>query len=312
MTQGNKVLIIGYGSQAKVWADNLKDSGYSISIGLRANSPSAKIANNNDHKVYFYQEASKILFDAIVILTPDHTHLEIIDSIQDKVHQSTRLIYAHGYSLVAKNIPQKYPNFSHLLLAPKAIASEMRDLYVNKLPIPGVYSNEYSSSEKSDTQYILDFSHALGMTRPPFSVTAREETICDLFSEQSILCSTLPHAMRYSFDRLVEKGISPELAYLECCFETKLIVNTILKKGFKEFFNIISPNALLGAQKALNKINASSYNDSLDELLEEICSEKFFTEIEQTDISSVRKEVLSEWSKSSIDTIHDKLSKSFH
>jgi len=302
-----KPIIIGYGAQAKSWAKNLKDSGIAPTIALRRQSNNCFVAENEGFKVISLDKIQDQKFNSIILLTPDNTHSQILRTISPAIQKNTRVIYAHGYSTIQHNLPQAYPKVGHLLLAPKAIANEVRDRYLNNHKIPAAYSLEYSLFPKEDKDYLIQLSRMLGFTAGPYECSFKEETFSDLFSEQSILCSILPYLMKESFDRLIKTGISDEIAYLECCFEVKLIADTLIAKGPKKFFELISPNALIGGEKARQKLISNQFKDSLDDLLNDIISMKFFDEIEKTDFNKLKKETVEFWSNSKFNNTFEKM-----
>lgn len=289
-----KVLIIGFGSQAISWAKNLKDSATQVTIGLRDDSTSLTIAQKDFEIIKLSTEINRLReFSTIILLTPDDSHQQILEQIHTHLQPSTRIIYAHGYSLDKEKLNETYPAFSHLLLAPKAIASEVRALYLARKPIPAAFSLEHSKNLSEDMTNIETLAKNLGMTGKLIQTTFSEETICDLYSEQSLLCSTLPYLIKLSFDNLVKKGISPELAFLECCLESKYILNTLLKVGFADFFDLISPNALIGAEKATNMLFTPEFEQKFADLLHTIQNQEFYKEIEDAETETIRKKMVS-------------------
>lgn len=296
----NKITIVGYGSQAKTWASNLKESGVDITIVLRKNSSSIKVAHNDDMRVLETPlDKPRNLGRYIVVLTPDHTHEEIIQNLRPFTEEGSTFIFAHGYSQIKHNFKEKFPHMNFTLLAPKAIASEMRDLYKQSKTFPGAISVEHSSRPKDDKQFLLLLAKKLGMTIPT-EVTFEEETICDLFSEQSLLCSLLPYGIRYAFEALRNRNISSEMAFNECLFESKLIIQTLEKVGFERFFEIISPNALIGGEKAKNSSQFQGLNVLFEKLLDDISSRKFYEEVDKSNVSELRQKVLSDWKNSEV------------
>jgi ketol-acid reductoisomerase len=296
------LLIIGHGSQAKAWGENLKLSGAEVTYALRESSNSFEAARENGQKVIVLKEIDKkSCYDAILLLTPDHTHLPILIEISDQLAHASKIVYAHGFSIDKENIHQKFPHFSHLLLAPKAIASEVTKLYSQNKPVPAAFSLERSLSPAKDMQLIHDIAAQVGMNGTLVQTTFREETICDLFSEQSILCSTLPRIIKASYDTLVKNGVSQELAFLECCLESKYILNTLLEVGFSKFFEIISPNALVGAKKATERLFDDQFFHQFETLFKDIESGQFYQEIESSDIDTFRKKMVSLYSEGDIE-----------
>ena len=296
----NRITIVGYGSQAKTWASNLSESGMDVTILLRQDSPSLRVAQKNNFRVLETPiNKSDNLGQYIVILTPDHTHDEIIQSLRPFTEEGTTFIFAHGYSQIKHNFHLNFPDMNFVLLAPKAIASEMRDLYKLNKPFPGAMSAEHSSRPKEDKQFLLLLAKKLGMNIPT-NVTFEEETICDLFSEQSLLCSLIPYGIRYAFEALRRRGISSEMAFNECLFESKLIIQTLEKVGFERFFEIISPNALIGGEKAKNSSHFQGVKVLFENLLDDISSRKFYEEVDKSNVSALRQKVLSDWKSSEV------------
>ena len=303
-----KLLIIGHGSQSKAWSTNLKKSSTSVTIGLRSGSSSIAKVKKAGLPVIELDNVKDISdFDAIILLTPDNSHLEILQLLP-KIHRGAqRIIYAHGYSLEKDRLHHKFPNFSHLLLAPKAIASEVILLHQQNKPIPAAFSLEHSINPVSDLEIIQEVANSVGMTGRLIQTTFKEEMSCDLFSEQSILCSVLPHVIKLSYDTLVKNGVSQELAFLECCLESKYILNTLLKVGFPKFFDIISPNALIGANKATSKLFDEKFHQKFNNLFTDIESGKFYQEIESADIDTLRKKMVSLYSEGDIEVTRNTL-----
>ena len=131
------ILIIGFGSQAKSWALNLRDSGFEVHIILRKKSPSIKLVEKMGFKSLFFGEADLKAYSTFLMLTPDHTHENILKTYRKDFLPQSIFIYAHGFSFCHGSFGETFPEFNHLLLAPKAIASEVRFQYeimrVNKI-----------------------------------------------------------------------------------------------------------------------------------------------------------------------------------
>jgi ketol-acid reductoisomerase len=137
--------------------------------------------------------------------------------------------------------------------------------------------------------------------------TCEQETVADLFSEQSLLCSTLPYSALKSFNKLVQNGIDPEVAYFECWYELKLIVDTLVKIGPYQFFKLISPNALLGSEIGKNLFYDMDYDKKLDDMLKNIQSGNFVDSIKGVNFEDVKSEVLDFWKDQKINTLHNDL-----
>ncbi len=298
------ITLIGFGNQATAWALNLRDSGWDVTVCLKENSPSADKVNKLGFSLTTLKEASKKIGN-FVNLTPDHLHQEVLKNI--KFQTGSRLIFAHGYSLESQSIKHDDYNAEILLFAPKAIASELRFLYETQGKLAAIYSTEFSTDKEKAKQWLFDLAQGLGINAGPYPATFEEETKADLFSEQSILCSVLPRAAEMSFKLLRSKGISEELAYLECWYEMKLITNTLVKMGPNEFFKLISPNALLGGYKADKLLFDKAYQNKLETLFEDIDRGTFYKQANETDFSVLRDTIAQEWQHSDLEQTHQKL-----
>lgn len=295
-----KLAIIGFGNQAKAWALNLKDSNVDFSIGLRQNSKS-KI--NNIFSNFDYEEKSNN-FSHFVLLTPDETHQEIISSIY-KQNNSATFIYAHGYSIETTDIIKESPLASHILLAPKSIASELRIDFELNGKIPAVYSLEHSKN-KDDENFIKELAKNIGITSLSLS-TFKNETNADLFSEQTLLCSAIPYLALHSFNTLIKNGVDHEIAFYECFHELKSISSAFVKMGPTDFFNLISPNALIGSQIGQKTLFDAQCIQRLDQIYSDIENGNFNQIVNKTDLASMRDEITSFWSKTQLQKTYDKL-----
>lgn len=302
MDKNHKPLIIGLGSQAKAWTMNLRDSGFDVLVGLRKNSSSANTARELGFK---YEQLDEALpkTDLILLLIPDHEHLNFLQTYAEKISNDTRIIYAHGASLIQGQLEKKFPQFKHLLLAPKAIASEVRFSFQTGKKLGACYYAE----EENDMSLLRDLATGIGIGDVFISSTFEEETYADLFSEQSVLCSLLPYGALHSFNKLIEQGVQPEIAYLECWLEVKFIASAMIDMGPTDFFKLISPNALLGGEKAQKMIFDKAYQTKLKQLCSEIWEGRFFEEVEQADFKKVQAEVELFWKNSELQKVHNQL-----
>lgn len=298
------IAIIGFGNQAKAWSMNLRDSGWKVKVGLRSTSNSIALAQELGFKTFDYTESNSE--NNFAILTPDDTHFDVVKSIASKNSEAT-FIYAHGFGLLYTELLKSYSKANHFLLAPKAIASELRFQYETKGKNGGVYSFE-GVHDKRLHQWCLDLGADLGLNSL-HAATIEDETKADLFSEQSLLCSVLPYAALYSFKQLREVGISKEVAYFECWYEVKLIVDTLIKIGPEKFFNLISPNALIGSEIGRSAIFTDQYFIALNNIYNHIQSGEFEKQLSSVNIEKVREDVLEFWKNEELTTLHNKMSK---
>lgn len=296
MNQSHKqnILLIGFGAQGQAWAMNLRDSGCSVDVYLRQDSQSFEMAKKLDFSIVSKESVDFKKYDFILLLIPDDAHENFLNDHSQKLSGSS-IIYAHGFSVHFEVLQKKYPNINHILLAPKAIASEVRFNYECHRPLAAAISYEHIEEHKK--QEIIStterLSKNLGITNILKS-SFKEETTADLFSEQAILCSLIPFGAKLAFEKMLEKGISKELAYIECWHEVKLIATAMIDKGPTEFFNLISPNALVGGKKASEVIFNDKYLKILDDMFSDIESSKFFHDLKDINFQNERFKVLNE------------------
>lgn len=300
----SKVTIVGLGSQALAWALNLRDSGFDVNIWLRPGSPSLETAKSLELQVT--DKPSSV----ILLLIPDSAHKSFLEDHHKKIVDGAAIIYAHGASQTENNFSKIYPNLNHLLLAPKAIASEVRFQFETGGKLGACFSLDCALSHDHHACKVLikNIAKGLGITAGPYPTSFKNEANADLFSEQSLLCGLLPYAAKKSFDYLISKGIEPEVAYMECWHEVKLIANAMAELGPSEFFDLISPHALSGAHKAQSLLFDKAYQNVLEKLYQDIEDGTFFKEIGAQDQKVMRKKVLSYWKESQLQKVHDQLS----
>jgi ketol-acid reductoisomerase len=297
-----EITIIGFGNQAKAWALNMRDSGLKVHIGLRPNSSSKSLAKELGFN-YFNIEATEIPTKNFVLLIPDDKHLNALTEIE-KINDNKVCIYAHGYSLTKSELNIKFPAFQHILLAPKSIASEVRYLFETKGNISAIYSNEHAPNVSIEQIQLI--ASKVGI-KNIFPASFKEETEADLFSEQSILCSLLPYGALQTFNTLRAEGYPKELAFFECFYEVKLIADTLLKVGPEKFFDLISPNALIGSKVGKELLFDNEFQNKLNTLVNNIQNGKFDKIVESTNIEDLRNEMKQFWSKQELNSTYEDL-----
>lgn len=293
--------IIGFGSQAKAWALNLKDSKQDIKIALNKESKSRALATKMGFTVIDLESLDLKKSDTLVMLIPDDQHLSFFEKNISFIKPGAHLIYAHGFSLSKFDLTKKYSGLTHSLLAPKAIASEVRYQYEIHGKIGAAY---YAPDAKAETE-LRAISKNAGFTAL-YKSHFDEETKADLFSEQTFLCSILPYVALKSFNVLRKNGISQEVAFMECFLELKSISQAIVTLGPEAFFNLISPNALIGSQKGRDLLLGKDFDDRLEKIFADIKDETFYKEVE-IDADALRRKVSLEWSKEELSEVFNKL-----
>lgn len=303
------LVMIGFGSQARAWALNLRDSGQQVVVALREGSPSSKLVSELGFEIIYLNKDQLPKKAPLLLLIPDHHHEEFLTTHKSQIEDGTQIVYAHGYSLIKSNFQDIFPSFSHLLLAPKAIASEVRFQFETKGKLGAVYSTECALNLDADKEFIFSLSRAIGITAGPYEASFEQEAYADLFSEQGLLCGLIPYAALACYNKLREKNIPKEVAYMECWLETKLICDAMVKMGPEDFFNLISPNALIGGEKARKQLLSDDFLKSLDGLMADIWDKKFFDECDNTDFNRLQTEVLDFWKNQELSSTHNELSK---
>jgi len=288
------ITIVGWGNQARAWAANLRDSGYRVNVWLRPGSNSKSKAAETARVL---DADERIPQGPIVFLVPDDQISQAVSRLAPRLIPGSLLLYAHGYALETEKLHERHPTFSHALLAPKAIGTEVRATYVDKRPLGGVYSVEHAPTAE---QEILTLARDLGITMGPYPCTFKQEMVADLFSEQAVLCSVIPESCRMAFDMLRARGIPAELAFFELWHEVGLIVRTMVDKGPEAFFNLISPNALIGAEKGRQLLCGDDFQKRLQSLLNDIEDGSFRRTVDQTNPAQTRQETLKRWTSSEL------------
>src|SRR5215469_7759882 len=243
--KGKTIAIVGYGSQGHAQAQNLRDSGYNVIIGLDAQRPSAQQAKADGMTVLPPAEAAKRA-DWIQILTPDETQGEFYESqIKPTLRAGKILGVSHGFSIHFKTIvpPQ---DVDVVMIAPKSPGHLLRRVYAEGRGVPSLIAIHQDASGRAH-EFALCYAHGIGSTRAGvLQTTFKEETESDLFGEQAVLCGGLTSLIKKGFETLIEAGYQPEVAYFECLHEMKLIVDLIYEGGLGRMRYSISNTAEFG------------------------------------------------------------------
>lgn len=254
--KGKTISILGYGSQGRAQALNLRDSGLEVIIGLPRNNKDRKVAFKDGFKVYTPEEAVK-RGDLISVLAPDHKHKELYEkSIKKNLSLGKTLVFAHAYSIYFKLI--KPPDYIDIILvAPHGPGELLRKLYLEKKGMTSFVAVQKNYSKKGLNK-ALAYAKGIGSTSEGAILTTfKEEAIGDLFGEQAVLCGGLSELLRCGFETLVESGLSPENAYFECVHQIDLIVELIKRYGIAGMFDKISRTAEFGSyisgKRVINK-----------------------------------------------------------
>ncbi len=271
--QGKTVAVIGYGSQGHAQAQNLRDSGVKVVIGLREGK-SADKARGDGFEVVSVAEATRKA-DVVQILMPDETQAQVYnDEIAPNLKKGAALMFSHGFNVhFGQIVPSKDTDV--LLVAPKSPGHMVRRTYVEGFGVPGLIAVEQDAT--GNAQAIgLAYAKGIGCTRAGvFETSFREETETDLFGEQAVLCGGTSALVKAGFETLVEAGYAPEMAYFECLHELKLIVDLMYEGGLASMRDSISNTAEYGDYVTGPRIVTDETKKAMKEVLSDIQQGKF-------------------------------------
>lgn len=271
------IAVIGYGIQGRAQANNMKDSGLNVIIGLYNGAKSWKTAENDGHIVKDVKEASKSA-DIIHVLTPDMEQANVYkNDIAPGLAQGKTLNFSHGAAIHWKwIIPSN--NIDVIMVAPKGPGQRVRELFQEGFGTPSLIAvhQDYSGSA---LKTVLGLAKAIGSTRPGvIETTFKEEVETDWFGEQVDLCGGAHSLVLNAFETLVEAGYQPEVAYYECLHELKLIVDLIYKYGITGMYNRVSETARYGGLTRGPMIINSQVKENMKKVLKDIQSGEFANE----------------------------------
>ena len=229
---GKKIAVIGYGSQGHAHAQNLRDSGHDVIIGVRPGKSFDK-AKEDGFDTYTVAEATK-LADVIMILAPDEIQQELYEAeIAPNLEAGNAVGFAHGFNIHFEfiKVPKDVDVF---MCAPKGPGHLVRRTFEEGFGVPALYA-VYQDATGNAKDIAMDWCKGVGAARVGLlETTYKEETEEDLFGEQAVLCGGLTALIEAGFEVLTEAGYAPELAYFEVLHEMKLIVDLIYEGGFKK------------------------------------------------------------------------------
>jgi len=275
--QGKKVAIIGYGSQGHAHANNLKDSGVSVVVGLREGSSSRAKAEAAGLEVADIAEAAAVA-DVVMILAPDEKQAELYSTqIEPNLKQGAALAFAHGFNIHFGYI-QPRADVDVFMVAPKGPGHLVRSTYTQGGGVPSLIAVAQDASGKAK-EIALAYASANGGGRAGIIETSfREETETDLFGEQAVLCGGATALVRAGFETLTEAGYAPEMAYFECLHELKLIVDLMYEGGIANMRYSISNTAEYGDLTRGPRVVTGATKAEMKKILSEIQSGAFAKE----------------------------------
>ncbi len=275
--QNLRVAIIGYGSQGRAHALNLRDSAVDVVVGVRAGGPSAAKARADGLTVVSPEEAAR-QGDIVAVLTPDMVQAELYtDVIEPNIKKGALLLFAHGFNVHFGTIKPR-ADLDVALVAPKGPGALVRREYEQGKGVPSLIAVHQNKSGKA-RDLALGYCAGIGGTRGGVIDTSfAEETETDLFGEQAVLCGGATELVMMGFETLVEAGYQPEVAYFECLHELKLIVDLLYEGGIARMHQFISDTAQYGDLTRGPRVVNEDTRARMREVLAEIRDGRFARE----------------------------------
>ncbi|MEN3048244.1 MAG: ketol-acid reductoisomerase [Candidatus Caldarchaeales archaeon] len=268
------VAVIGYGSQGRAQALNLRDSGVRVVVGLRGEGRSYAQARTDGFEPVPIEEAARA-GDVILMLVPDVPMAEVYRRhVEPHLRRGKTLVFAHGYNVHFGRI-RTPPDVNVVLVAPKSPGALLRQKFVEGKGVPALVAVHNNAT--GDARAIaLAIAKAIGCTRAGvIETTFAEETETDLFGEQTVLVGGVMELIKKGFEVLVENGYQPELAYFEVCNELKLIVDLIYSGGLTGMLRGVSDTAKFGGLTVGPKVIDEGVKQRMREALRAIRSGEF-------------------------------------
>jgi len=265
---GKRLAVLGYGSQGRAHALNLKDSGLDVVVGLRRDGASWPKAEADGLVVEEPADAVKGA-SITVFLTPDMVQPALYQSIEQNLVEGSAILFAHGFNIHYKRIAPR-ADLDVVLIAPKGPGGLVRRQYEEGHGVPCLVAVEKNTSGNA-LALALAYSHGIGGARAGVIETSfAEETETDLFGEQAVLCGGTTELVVAGFETLVEAGYQPEVAYYECMHELKLIVDLLHEGGLKKMHQFISDTAAYGDLVSGPRIIDAHVRQNMKDVLAEI------------------------------------------
>ncbi|KIL20610.1 MULTISPECIES: ketol-acid reductoisomerase [Bacillus] len=273
---GQKVAIIGYGSQGHAHALNLKESGVDVIVGVRKGGSYTK-AQEDGHQVFTVKEAVAQA-DVVMVLLPDEQQKKVYDEeIKDQLEAGNSLVFAHGFNVHFHQIVPP-SDVDVYLVAPKGPGHLVRRTYEQGAGVPALFAIYQDVSGQAKDK-ALAYAKAIGGARAGvLETTFKEETETDLFGEQAVLCGGLTSLVKAGFETLTEAGYQPELAYFECLHELKLIVDLMYEEGLEGMRYSISDTAQWGDFVSGPRVVDANVKESMKAVLTDIQNGTFAKE----------------------------------
>ena len=275
--EGKRVTVLGYGSQGRAHALNLRDSGLDVTVGLRKDSASWDRAEADGVNVAGLHEACSDA-DLVAMLLPDQHQASVYtEVVEPNLAPGAALLFAHGFSVHFGQIRAPKEN-DVIMIAPKAPGPLVRRTYEAGSGTPGLVAIHQDATGNAMAR-ALAYAKGIGCTRAGvIETTFAEETETDLFGEQAVLCGGTSRLIQAGYETLVRAGYQPEIAYFECLHELKLIVDLLYEGGFTKMRDAISDTAEFGDLTRGTKVVDEHVEAAMQAILDDIRSGAFARE----------------------------------
>jgi len=274
--QGKRIVVLGYGSQGRAQALNLRDSGFDVVVALRPGGPTWKQSETEKWKPQDPVEAVKSA-DLVAMLVPDMAQPALFRAIEPHLKKGAMLLFSHGFNIHFGQIKPS-ADIDVAMVAPKGPGGLVRRQFEEGRGVPCLAAVQQNASGQAFDR-ALAYAHGIGGTRAGvIETTFAEETETDLFGEQAVLCGGATELIAAGWETLVAAGYKPEVAYFECLHELKLIVDLIYEGGFARMHQFVSETAKYGDLSRGPRVVDDHVRASMKKILEEVRSGAFARE----------------------------------
>ena len=271
--KGARIAVLGYGSQGRAHALNLKDSGFEVVVGVRKGGASWKKARREGLEVA-EPAAAAASADLVAMLVPDLAQKGLYEEVKKGLKKGAALLFAHGFNIHFRQVKPR-ADLDVVLIAPKGPGDLVRRQYQQGRGVPCLLAVAQDATGRAQAR-ALAYAHGIGGTRGGvLETTFAEETETDLFGEQAVLCGGATELVVKGFETLVEAGYQPEVAYYECLHELKLIVDLLHEGGLAKMHQFISETAKYGDLTRGPRIVNDRVKNEMRRVLKEVQSGKF-------------------------------------
>ena len=268
------VAIVGYGSQGRAHACNLRDSGFDVVVGARSGGGAERRARSDGFRVVSPAEAARQA-SLVALLTPDMTHRDVYArEVGPNMSPGDALLVAHGFSVhYGEIVPRR--DVDVILVAPKGPGDLVRREFEIGRGVPCLFAVQQDSSGRARDKALAYASGIGGTLAGAIETSFREETETDLFGEQAVLCGGVTELVTTGYGVLVDAGYKPEVAYFECLHELKLIVDLLYEGGLAKMHKFVSETAKYGDLVSGPRVINAETRQRMQEVLQDIQNGRF-------------------------------------